>query len=351
VATGGDVPRAMLVGQFSPGALENSYCRALEELGWQVVRFDIIESIQGHVRLGRAGRFFNLFVPVEPWIRKSSRDLMLRVLDLQPDLIVTFGHYPVRVGALAQIRSSSPAKLVHIWPDPMVNWTTHLTVCLPLYDLLATYSRATVPVFRDLGIDAVAWIPLAGDPALHPKLEGNQADRSEFAAEVSFIGAWRPEREVILSQLGGFDLKIWGPDWGRRCRQNRAIMKAWQGRALYGLDFAKAVSGSKVNLNIVDPGNYPAANMRFFELSTAGGFQVSSACPEMMEYFRHGEQIYYYRQSEELQRIIAAVLADNKLRERVAVAAHQKVHAEHTYTHRARALLRHLDLDTSEEES
>jgi len=351
VATGGDVPHVMLVGQFPSGALENSYCAAFEELGWQVVKFDIMESVHRHVRAGHAGRFLTLFVPVEPWIRKASRELTLRVLDLEPQLVVTFGHYPIRVGALAQIRSSVPAKLVHVWPDTMVNWTTHLTACLPVYDLVATYSRATVPIFRDLGARAVAWIPLAGDPALHPKAEGSEVYPGKFAADVSFIGAWRPEREAVLSQLQGFDLKIWGPEWGRRCRHNRTILKAWQGCSLYGLDFARAVTGSKVSLNIIDPSNYPAANMRFFEIPVVGGLQVSSACPEMIELFRHGEHVFYYDRPAELQRHLETILVDDQLRERVAGAAHQKVLAEHTYLNRVRSLLRYLEGDTIEEES
>ena len=57
------------------------------------------------------------------------------------------------------------------------------------------------------------------------------------------------------------------------------IRRAWQGRALRGADFAKAVSCSKLSLNIIDPTNYPAANMRFFEITTAGGLQVTYRLP------------------------------------------------------------------------
>jgi spore maturation protein CgeB len=232
----------------------------------------------------------------------------------------------------------------------MVNWTTDLTACLPLYDLIATYSRATVPIFKEMGAKAAAWIPLAGDPALHPKVEGSLVEQRSNSAAVSFIGAWRPEREAILSRLQGFNLKIWGPDWGRRCRHNRAIMKAWQGRSLHGVEFASAIANSKVNLNIIDPSNYPAANMRFFEIPVVGGLQVSSICPEMMDVFRHGEHVFYYQSPEELQSNLETILADDTLREQVAGAAHRKVLAEHTYVHRVRTLLRHLEAHTAEGE-
>lgn len=109
---------------------------------------------------------------------------------------------------------------------------------------------------------------------------------------MTFIGGWRPEREAVLAGLAGLDLKIWGPEWDRRCAGNAVVLKAWQGRPLVGTEFATAVAASKVNLNIIDPTNHPAANMRFFEIPVAGGLQVCSACPEMSGVFRDGEEIF-----------------------------------------------------------
>ena len=331
--------RILLVGRESVGNLESSYHRAFEELGYQVFRFDIVAAIERYTRLGLAGRLFNRFVPVEPWVQKAHRELVLKTMGLRPDLVVTFGQYPFRVGSLALMRASTDAWLVHIWPDPLFNWDTHLTACISMYDCIATYSKTTVPIFQELGARCVLWVPLAGDPSLHPVVTCSESERQEFGADVAFIGGWRPEREAALSRLRDFDLKIWGPEWGRRCRGNRVIMRAWQGRPLYGVEFAKAVASTKISLNIIDPTNHPAANMRFFEIPMAGGMQVSSPCPEMEQEFRHGEQVFYYQQAGELPDLIRYLLADDELRARVAASAHQKVLAEHTYTHRARHIL------------
>lgn len=337
------IRRVMLVGRYPLEALECSYQRALEALGCEVHRFDIVAAIQRHVRLGPVGRLFNTFVPVEPWIRKASRDLALQAMQVRPDLILMFGHYPIRVSALSQLRASTDAALVHVWPDTMVNWPTDLTVCLPLYDLVATYSRATVSVFERLGARRAVWIPLAGDPALHPDIICSDEDRQRYGAQVVFIGGWRPEREAVLSRLGAVDLKIWGPEWGRRCKGNPVILKAWQKRAIYGQEFARAVKCSQINLNIIDPTNYPAANMRFFEIPMAGGAQISSSCPEMVDTFRHGAHLFYYASGDELPELIASLLEDEERLRRVAAAAHTQVLAAHTYTDRARAILQHLE--------
>ena len=116
-------------------------------------------------------------------------------------------------------------------------------------------------------------------------------------------------------------------------------MKAWQGRALRGAEFAKAVASSKINLNIIDQTNYPAANMRFFEIPCAGGLQLCSPCPEMEHEFKHAETLFYYRDEGELSNQIRRLLDDGDLRERVRPAAHKKVMEKHTYSHRAKQIL------------
>ncbi len=178
---------------------------------------------------------------------------------------------------------------------------------------------------------------------MHSPAECKDSDKARYSADVTFIGGWRPEREAILSTLGSFDLKIWGPDWGRRCHGNRSLLKHWQGRALYEAEFAKAVSNSGINLNIIDPLNFPAANMRFFEIPVAGGLQVSSACPEMKRDFIHGEHLFYYRDADDLTNVIATLMANPPLRRGVAKVGQAKVLASHTYADRVRSILQQFE--------
>jgi spore maturation protein CgeB len=328
----------MIVGHFALGNLESSYKIAFEALGCHVTAFDIKDAVDGHTRLGRGGQFFNTFVPVEPWIRKANREMILRATHTATNLLVVVGQQPVRAGALAQIQASTHARAILIWPDPLLNLDAETIACLPLYDLVATYSSATLDPFRRLGASHVEWVPLAADPSLHSPVICTPSEQSEFEADISFIGGWRPEREALLKRLGVFNLKIWGTGW-RRHATDPAVKKAFQGRALRGAEFAKAVTRSKVNLNIIDQTNYSAPNMRFFEISMAGGLQVSSYCPEMGDEFRHGEHIFYYRNAAELPGLVKMLLPDEPMRQRVAAAAHDKVLAGHTYKHRAECIL------------
>jgi spore maturation protein CgeB len=222
---------------------------------------------------------------------------------------------------------------------------------LPLYDLVACYGREAVAPFQLLGARRTEWVPLAGDPHMHLVHSLSEADKQEYGADISFIGGWCPEREealgIILAENQYKNVKIWGPDWKRRCSGNQKIVKAWQGRPLYGEKFAKVHAASRICLNIIDDTNYPAANMRFFEIPMAGGLQVCSLCPEMENEFRHGETIFYFKSTQELPVLIRNVLADDSLCLRVARTSHELVMYKHTYRHRVQKIMEIINVSTS----
>jgi hypothetical protein len=336
----------MLVGRFSPGDLERSYQSAFDEVGCPVLPFSITQAVDRNCRLGRLGRTFNKFVPVEPWVHKANREMVIAAEDFAPDLIVVFGQSPVRAGALAQIRARRTLRMVHVWPDALTFMNPVIVGTLPMYDVVASYSRSAVEWIRRLGAPRVEWVPLAADPHMHAA--STLESVSSPIADVAFIGQWRPERaeamQAILEGVPEASVKIWGLDWPRRSRGNAKLLAAWQGPGLYEREMARTIASCRTNLNIIDRTNYPAANMRFFELPCAGGFQLASACPEMETEFRDRESVLYYRTSSELVESVRFALADDTRRREIALAGHRKVLQEHTYVHRVRRLLNLLDL-------
>jgi len=333
--------KVMLVGSFGPGALEHSYVSAFKDNNCQILTFDISVAQQKYCRLGKVGQLFNKFVPVEPWIRKANREMILEITDFNPEILVVFGQNRVLTSALAQLQAMSHVKTVYIWQDTLLNMSNDLINSLRLYDLICTYSKSNIEPLENLGGRSVAWLPLGADPHIHSDVIA----REEFKCDVAFIGQWRPERDAavstLINQVPGISVKLWGSDWKRRSKDPK-IIKAWQGRSLFGKEFAQAIVSTKINLNIIDDTNYPAANMRFFEIPCAGGLQVSSSCPEMVNEFKHGDTIFYYHDTDELCDIIRGLLIDSDVRNRVTTKAHEKVLNAHTYVHRASKILEFL---------
>jgi hypothetical protein len=337
-------PSLIVAGGFWHGSLEGSLYRAFKSLGCKVEAFDIQVTINKYIKFGKIGKIFSTYLPIEAWINKANREFVVTVIEKKPDILCIGGANQIRAGALAQMKASLPnLKIILIWPDTMLRVNAHVIDCLPIYDLVATYSINSVEVFESIGAKKVIWVPLAADTLLHPaNVEITDLQKIKFECDVCFIGNHRPEREEIFTRLHdeGFKVKVWGhDDWKRHASDYINVKKYWQKESLYGDDFARAIKCSKVCINPIDPTNYPAANMRFFEIPGAGGVQVSSLCPEMETIFKDGETIFYYQTLENLPRIVDNVLRNEALRDKVAQQGREIVHLEHTYVNRVQYLL------------
>jgi len=294
---------------------------------------------------GRLGEYVNRFLEVEPWLRRVSASLVKTISDASPDLIVTFGMNPaLRVGALAQLRANISCPIVCVWPDPLTNWGLNDQTRLTQIDLVASYSSSLIPSFRRLGAREVIWLPFAADA-------GGEDGPADLPIEphVSFIGNWRPEREIALRALADYDVRIWGPGWSKSARRAPVIARMWQRRPIFDEEFARAVRSSAVNLNFIHQANPAAPNMRLFELMAAGGLQLASHCSEISSIFRHGEHIYYFERGSDLPATVAQLLLDPGIANMVRDAGHRAVMSGHRYVDRARQLLEFFDLPTNQE--
>jgi spore maturation protein CgeB len=343
------VRRVTVLGRASSLGLEASYGRALAALGCDVDYFDLEGGVVRHTRLSRVGQLFNNFVPVEAWVRKANRELFLHAFAREADLLIVPGASQVRVGTLAQIKVSRPkTRLVLLWPDPLVSLERHTLEALPIYDLVVTYSRDSIAAMQTLGARHLLWLPFAVDTSVHPEeVDVTATDRARFGCEVLLIGNHRPEREqAILALLeAGLRVKVYGTDlWKRDAARPAEVERYWQKEILMGADYVKASRCADLCLNVIDPGNYPAANMRFFENFATGTASLNSTCPELCDEFPDREATAYFDSNPALVRTVKELLANADLRLRMGPRARDLVRAAHTYRHRAESLLAALSL-------
>ena len=112
------------------------------------------------------------------------------------------------------------------------------------------------------------------------------------------------------------------------------------------------VAKSAINLNLTDYGNYPAANMRFFELPIMRGFQLVARSPEMasgiqgpdVDGLREGTHMAVYDDIGDIPGLIEKHLNDPEGRQKMIEAAHDTVKSHHTYAHRAQTILSSVGL-------
>jgi spore maturation protein CgeB len=211
--------------------------------------------------------------------------------------------------------------------------------CSKLFNLSATYSKETVEYFQNLGFNNPHWVALACDPHLHKIDLGSE---NEFKNDISFVGMWRPEREFYLKSIvenfQNLKIEVYGNYWQRNC-EKKSILKKWRGNGLYGKELGLHFNTTRINLNVIDDTNYPAANMRFFEIPAAGGLQLVSSCPEMEPYFKDKEQLVYFRTETEMLENIEWILNNENEAQMIRVSGQQLALKNHSYFSRFRNLL------------
>jgi spore maturation protein CgeB len=265
-----------------------------------------------------------------------------------------FGNSRVSAGALGQIKAAPPqCQLVLVWPDSLLYCYSWSLDAIPAYDLIATYSQATVDPFLRLGARRAAWVPLGFDPELHPpNPDANPGPRAQVYADcdASFVGNYTPEREELVVQLvsEGLRVRVWGPlEWNRSTRDRVALKHYWQGGPLFGKEYSLALSLAPVSLNPINPVTYPAANMRSFEIPGCGGVSVSARSPELESDFPDRQACYYYDSKASAVSVVRMAVKDLEGRERVARTGQEIVLRAHTYTHRAQQILELVNLRNS----
>ena len=327
--------RILIVGTINSFCLETSYYSAANELGFHVSRFDPTREIEKYVKLGKIGRLVYDFLNVEVWTRKMNRELVIKAKDETPDVVLLVGGSKIMFGALITIRAILPdCKFVWIWPDTPLNLNVNILSYAGILDVSASYSKATIKSFQLLGFNNVRWLPLAGDPFLH----GSALNTSnKFKCDISFVGMWRPERERVMkyicSQFGHLQIEIYGLQWKLNCK-DKEVMKKWRGNGFFTTDMANHFNSCRINVNIIDDTNYPAANMRFFEIPTAGGLQLCSHCPELENEFLDKEHIVYFKDDVELHEKISWIIGDPVKAAELRSSSQLKIKNSHNYTAR-----------------
>jgi hypothetical protein len=331
----------LIIGNNGQSNLESSYARAFQRLGWTVHFWDPTKALHRVARGLKIGKFFSTFVNVEPWLRKANLEILSIAEKVLPGLILVIGTEGVRAGTLGQLRAQSRNTLIYcLFPDTPHNLVPDRIQCLPMFDRVITVSPAWVDSFRRLGGRQVSYLPLAADTDLHRPAESNLGEASN-GHEVAFIGTWRSEREQFLEQLVDFDLRIWGSYyWKRNTRRDSKLRSRWEGRPLYGADFARASAENRILLNIIDGLGWPGPNMRTFETPACRGFSLVTRTPAIVELFKEGENIECFGTVDEARDKIRFYLKNDSARQRIAEAGYRfVVNGPHTYVDRARQLL------------
>lgn len=244
---------------------------------------------------------------------------------MRPDLLFVFK------GALVtgkSLRALKAMGIVTIQFYPDVSFHTHrgdLLAALPEYDwVFTTKSFGLTDMKAQLGVTRASLLPHGFDPETHFPVSASAADRRAYACDASFIGNVSGKKLEILRHLQdkagpGLDLRIWGPQgWVGR-------MECYQGHEVTGLEYAKAIGLSKINIALLSERRKGASSgdqvtARTFEIPGAGGFMLHECTEEAESFFDDGRECVFFDGPDDLAVKIAHYLAHDEERRAIAEA-------------------------------
>lgn len=281
-------------------------------------------------------------------IDEFNEAILAEADQLQPDLFFVFKGQFVLAKTIQQLKLNRTV-CIQFYPD--VSFHTHgpyLVDSLPSYDwVFTTKSFGLSDMADQLGVEHASFVPHGFDPETHFPCKAREDEIVKYSCDFSFIGNWSSKKqrvmEEVLNRLPHFSCKIWGPEsW---LKLDSSCRHAYKGQPLMGLEYAKAIQLSKINVALLSEARRGASSgdqttTRTFEIPASGGFMLHERTGEAMQLFAEDRDCVYFSDTDELVEKIRYYLAHDDERRRIAAAGRRRcVNSGYSIDDRARTVI------------
>jgi len=313
----------LFVGESHSGSRSPQRLRALKALGYQV---HLVSTTPDGHSYEQAPSFADriAYRLRMPW-DTAGVNTRLQALDASSfDLALFDNARTVRKSTLAALKAGNPAlRLVWFCEDDMMNprhRTRWVEGAIPLFDLWVTTKsfNADPDEIPRLGVRRILFVNNSYDPELHRPVAVTPDEQRRFGADVSFVGTFERPRADSLFALAraGVPCRVWGNGWSTMVGLDPNLVV--ENRPVYGSDYARVLSASKVNLCFLRHFNRDRQTTRSVEIPAAGGFMLHEQSDEMKALLRPDMEADYFGTDAELVAKCRRWLADDRTRHAVA---------------------------------
>ncbi len=153
-----------------------------------------------------------------------------------------------------------------------------------------------------------------------------------------YVLANTKKRLNVIEQLGRFDVAVFGPeDWKELLPEK--LSPVYRGPIESREDLASLYASSHVTLSIQSLQDAVFYNMRNFEVPMMGGFLISEWVEDSDRFLEPDEEMCYYETTDELVQKIEEYKNAPERRQEIIIRAQERILREHTFRHRAQAML------------
>jgi spore maturation protein CgeB len=333
----------LYVGPLSGTCLQRAH--ALRSLGHRVEQVEAgVPELGWRRQLYRVGHHLRR----PPDVYGSNRLILSTLRGHRFDLLWVDKGLTIRARTLRRARALQPSLVIVSYsPDDMAhpdNTSAIWEKCLPLYDLHVTTKSFNVAELPALGARGVFYVDNAFDPETHRPLDLSDADRRRFAADVGFVGTYERGRADAMLELArrGVRVTVYGGRWERYLGRHPNL--ALRREVLSGLDYARAVNATRINLGFLRAAYRDLQTTRSIEIPACGGFLLAERTQEHQRLFEEGVEAEFFASFGEMEEKIRHYLEHEDERLRIAAAGRRRC-LESGYSNQSRLakVIEHLE--------
>jgi len=190
------------------------------------------------------------------------------------------------------------------------------------FDCNLTNAKAMVDGYAAAGFNCL-YLPTGYhyNPAIH-----RLPTKADFGIPISFIGSWKPDRQLVIDQLRrrGIEVRVFGGGWGGQS----FVADGW-----------KIYQKSQLNLGIgynTPGGRITNLKNRDFECPGAGGCYLTTYDWELAGQFDIGREILCYRDLDEVVELYAHYRRRPDACLKIGQAGFERCRRDHTWEQRFR---------------
>ena len=205
----------------------------------------------------------------------------------------------IRPSTLRQVKRLDPTtKIISYTEDDMFarhNQSAYYRGCLSLYDVVfTTKSYNSHPEeLPSLGAKRVVFVDNAFDKHTHRPLSLTEEDKTQFGADVGFIGTFEQDRaeKMLFLAKKGIPVRIWGNGWSGWVNKHTNLKV--ENQPIYGDDYIKAICATKINLCFLRKMNRDLQTARTMEIPACGAFMLAERTDEHQRLFEEDKEAVY----------------------------------------------------------
>ena len=234
----------------------------------------------------------------------------------------------IKPSALRNIKASSPSTiLISYNPDDMfnpANQTYNYLKAIPIYDHILTSKTHNLAEFLVQGAKQVHFVQNSFEPEIHKPIILTAEEKAKFDTDVGFIGNYEKPRYESIMYLAQHDVDVIvrGPAWKKVINKHPQLKI--EPTSYFGIEYAKLINATKINLGFLHKGNRDQQTTRSIEIPACRGFLLAERTAEHLALFKEGVEAEYFGSNEELKEKVIYYLHHEEKRLQIAEAGYQR---------------------------